>query len=422
MTGKAKKVYLPFLKLNGMYIQREVSLSIEERDNTNFFYKKRLLSEFCNHRSEEQQILERAIEYLTFDLCFKTILAEENTSQRKFNIPSDSYQIYPMGFIMYNEYEDNVLINSEGNEVLRYSWRNYLGLNIEKDIIILIGQEFVRSYTFTGDIIKTNSDIKWVGSYENNRAVATLNEGGYCIVNKNFEIIHLIKDSEIIYHASTIEEGIFPIYTAKGCGIIDLNGKLLYEGEYDTISFSKDGFFVAKKKSKSFLLNSSFEVINCVAGYDDICIINSNRFKVLLGEHWGVVDLEGKEIVHVKYAMIEQSSNELLNVGFVKSRITREKLQKIYELWGVYSLAGDEICPPIYDSISDFYFGRAIVQFREKFAIIDSTGEEITKFKYDEILVADDGLYFVAKRNKKTVVILSNGKEFAEGNAIRYWV
>lgn len=136
----------------------------------------------------------------------------------------------------------------------------------------------------------------------------------------------------------------------------------------------------------------------------------------------GVVDLEGKEIVHVKYAMIEQSSNELLNVGFVKSRITREKLQKIYELWGVYSLAGDEICPPIYDSISDFYFGRAIVQFREKFAIIDSTGEEITKFKYDEILVADDGLYFVAKRNKKTVVILSNGKEFAEGNAIRYWV
>jgi hypothetical protein len=121
--------------------------------------------------------------------------------------------------------------------------------------------------------------------------------------------------------------------------------------------------------------------------YDFVGSYHEGRATVGLNGKWGVIDLEGKEVVPLKYDY----------VGGLSQGRARVQLNGKY---GVIDLDDNEVTPPKYDSVGSYYEGRAIVQRNNKWGVIDLDGNEVVSPKYD----------YVGGYQKDRAGVMLNGK------------
>lgn len=136
---------------------------------------------------------------------------------------------------------------------------------------------------------------------------------------------------------------------------------------------------------------------NSEKGYDKIGKFENKRARVSLNGLWGIIDLDGKEILEPKYEKI----------GMFKNRKARVMVNK---RWGIVNWDGNMIIKPVYNKIGYFKNGRAKVLKDGRWGIVHQDGNEIVPPKYEKILDFENGRAKVMLNDLWGIIDIS-GKE-----------
>ncbi len=162
-----------------------------------------------------------------------------------------------------------------------------------------------------------------------------------------------------------------------------LNGDII---KYESVLQGKCGL---KKKSGDIITDLI---------YDDIRHCIDSVVEAQKEDKWGIIDVNGNEIVPFIYKDIQIISRELFKVAITEniygffSTITGHKNK-----WGLIGKENNVIVPLEFEIIEDFKNEIAKAMKYEKWGILDIHGNTIIPYDYDEIELFEDG---VAKAKK----------------------
>lgn len=162
-----------------------------------------------------------------------------------------------------------------------------------------------------------------------------------------------------------------------------LNGDII---KYESVLQGKCGL---KKKSGDIIIDLI---------YDDIRHCIDSVVEAQKEDKWGIIDVNGNEIVPLIYKDIQIISRELFKVAITEniygffSTITGHKNK-----WGLIGKENNVIVPLEFEKIEDFKNEIAKAMKYEKWGILGVHGNTIIPYDYDEIELFEDG---VAKAKK----------------------
>jgi hypothetical protein len=192
-------------------------------------------------------------------------------------------------------------------------------------------------------------------------------------------------------------QALFPVKVNKKWGLINQEGKLVTDTEYDAIGeFQSIGLAIMQKKGKVGVLDMQAEEV-VPALYEDLKILSPQLFSVKEAGFWRVVNLTGDTIVSSGYDFVEVWHKKFL--GY-----------KINGKWGMVSDKGVELAAPVYDNLEteDGYFFKT--EINNKIGIIDRLGNIILEPMFDEVRILDGRIVF-CKREKKWGAVNNLGQE-----------
>lgn len=178
-------------------------------------------------------------------------------------------------------------------------------------------------------------------------------------------------------------QGHFPVKINKKWGLIDSNGNMVLDANYDAIGeFKKYGYAVMQRAGRVGLLNEQGrEIVS--PRYDDLKVLDSTMVAVMDQGEWLVVDLKGKVLLPKGYDRVEVWSEEFL--AYTK----RDK-------WGIVNRTGKEILSAEFDEISieDKHF---VTRKSNDLGVSDQRGRQILPNLATEIRFFSDSLIFYRK-------------------------
>jgi len=233
-------------------------------------------------------------------------------------------------------------------------------------------------------------------------------------------------------------------------GLIDISGKELFPTVYDDINIDPFGFFQIKKGCKYGAISPSGEIItpikyDYIEGFGMISEYypkdnnhTSTFCLVEIGASYGIINATGKEIVPPIYDELNggiengviwarigdkwgyldtnghsfAGSIQYENIGgFLTNKLVSAKHKG---KWGAVNQNGDVVIPFLYDY--NFYFPQddsggyypAAVAKNGMWGYIDTLGQEVLSFKYEEARSFIDGVA-VVKRSNRILFITTNG-------------
>lgn len=211
-------------------------------------------------------------------------------------------------------------------------------------------------------------------------------------------------------------------------GFINLEGEEILPCKYDDITFvfgdilkiddeysrfisdRQDNLLQVKLNNKYGIIDlEGKEIIPCK--YDDLTIFDWNEklLQVKLDNKYGLINLEGKEIIPCKYDDLKGSYDAVEGIALVQIET------KLNNKHGIINLEGKEIIPCKYDYINtnDWYEEWLDVKMNNKYGIINSEGKVIIPCKYDDLKGFDwSNNLFLVKLDNKYGLINSERKEF----------
>ncbi len=226
-------------------------------------------------------------------------------------------------------------------------------------------------------------------------------------------------------------KGLAPFRMDKKCGITDTAGREVIPPEYDNIELSGNYFVIAIKNQKSGALTPGGKVLAPFV-YRRITRIGQDRLLVdsangTYSGKSGVIGKNGAFIIPVANHEIQPFGNGYLigknndstavfdSTGIRKSDYARGSYitRQVWEM-------GDEKGYIIYnkkkrDFIHYDYIHDFIYQQDEKFGLLDSAGDEVTKAVYDEMRYLWYNKVIEARQGKSWHIIDNEGKEIASG-------
>lgn len=233
------------------------------------------------------------------------------------------------------------------------------------------------------------------------------------------------------------EDNVLRFKKAGKYGLINFEGKVIAEPEYDNIyalSGVKDTLIIEKDGKKGLINNKTSEII-INPEYIDIAAItenhengyiiknNSNKYGLIANDKTKVLEEKYDDIKRVTgngyYVVVEngtvevvdKSGNVILNSGF--DSIEAIQLDNFIIIkngkYGVIDKTGAEVIPSDYENIK---FGKAesfIAQKDGKVGIIKNDGSTLIDFEYERISYIETADFFQAeKENFKTDIIDRN--------------
>lgn len=132
------------------------------------------------------------------------------------------------------------------------------------------------------------------------------------------------------------EEGYFPISNPKK-GYMDTTGKIVIPMEYSESMGIQYGMVKLEKNYRK----------------------------------WGILKMNGEEVLPFEYEKIGSWNNNLARVEKPKGK------------WGYVNLKGEQVIPIQYSDATNFSQGVALVAKGKKYGLIDTLGQQITDFLFD---------------------------------------
>jgi hypothetical protein len=166
-------------------------------------------------------------------------------------------------------------------------------------------------------------------------------------------------------------------------GLVDRSGKEITPLIYDEIKGYQDP--IVKLNGKYGYVNRKTGELLTPVKYDKACewvqifdfsndgLVDNDLAAVQLDGKWGCIDVNGREIVPLKYdeIKIHQPGDPC-----VSARLKRK--------WGLIDIAGKELTSFEYSSVKSFSGGRARVKKKNKYGFIDSKGVIVIPIIYDD--------------------------------------
>ncbi len=255
--------------------------------------------------------------------------------------------------------------------------------------------------------------------------------------------INIAQDTLIPFkyeNLSVFSNGLAPAKLNGKFGFIDRKGKVIIPFEYETEShFYQCGLAEVRKNNKYGFIDKSgkiiipleFEKVKDNKADELVCVMKNGK--------WAFFSCEGKQLTEFEFEQIKESpysessytyfENGLCLVkkngkrGYINSNFqtvipfgkyqesetfdqSKRAVVKTKGMYGLINTKDEFILEPIFQSIEYFKYpsGRYKVKNDNKYAIIDSTGQEILPFQYLEIIPN----YFQIDSLKKGVLILKN--------------
>jgi hypothetical protein len=252
---------------------------------------------------------------------------------------------------------------------------------------------------YKGNIILNN--LEWIGEFV----------GNYAIFQKDYKFGLLRKDGRIILPAKLDEiiivDSNFILYRiGNNWGIVNSKSYVLYEVQFNSFIKLNDSLFLITKGGECDIFNrcegSKFGIINKNGNFlvplkfDGIGEIKDSFVEVSLNDAWGLMKLNGKLIIDIKY----EDLFHLCSYVFFKEN----------GKWGLMDLNKKILIKPKYEAISRVENANFIkMKIDEKWGLMNCNGKEILKNEFDNINYLGDG-YFLAEKNNLKGVFDSLGK------------
>ncbi len=213
-------------------------------------------------------------------------------------------------------------------------------------------------------------------------------------------------------------------------GFIDPNGNFSIPAKYKAAGNFSEGLAWVKRRGGIVYIDPS-DSVRIELPIQEATDFSQGVARVRKENLWGLIDKNGKYILKPKYRKIEPfQSNGLAVVRLDAAtpkyslidingkRIGKKSFQKILpfsegkavvrsgKFYGYIDESGSLIIPAQYNRARSFSNSRSIVQ-KEKWAVIDESGNNITDFKYVNIQDFKNG-FAIAKLDHKTFCILDH--------------
>ncbi len=198
-------------------------------------------------------------------------------------------------------------------------------------------------------------------------------------------------------------------------GFIDKSRHWVIEAVYDSVQSFKFGLAVVQKDDCYFIINYTADIImQTPNGYPWLSIKSENI--ILYGttseeigiRYYGFMDVNGNVLTDPEFYVESEYDFDLFNYSEGMLIVTNEEDQ-----YGFLDEKGKLTIPCVYDSAEPFENGYAEVMLDDKKYAIDKNGErsELTEpeYAFDEVLSFNEGLA-AAKKGDKWGFINSNGE------------
>lgn len=190
-----------------------------------------------------------------------------------------------------------------------------------------------------------------------------INDKGNLVINPQFKFVRSFENG----YART---GLY----GDGYGLINKEGQVILNEEYEKIKIEYDTLIYAVKDSLSIVLKGDRVLLSGIQG--SIQDFKKNHFLISnLEDKFQVLDVEGNFLLPKFY---DQVKFQTFALG-----VTIKENNK----WGYFDLDSHVlIIPPIYDSISAFYGGCAIIiESKKKFGVYGNDGGILIELDMDAI-------------------------------------
>lgn len=194
-------------------------------------------------------------------------------------------------------------------------------------------------------------------------------------------------------------------------GIIDNVGSVIINNEYKEIKpisdQYEDGYIVIDENNKYGVINYT-KTVALENKYDDIkqAYGNGKYYIVKEGNNWQIVDTDGNEYLSGEY-------DNIMSVNGENAVIEKNKK------YGVVSINDNKsIINPEYDNISFATGSNYIVSQDGKYGIMDSNGNKLLDFKYSNIVYREVANFYEATNDDYTSDLIDTNMNVKLSNVI----
>ena len=234
-----------------------------------------------------------------------------------------------------------------------------------------------RAYTQMMELPDGNLLVKW------KEKLGVINKDGNHIVECIYDSIDLTENGDVRILNTPLDA-----YCQKSCyiekyALSDFNGQRLTEYIYDEIECWYEGVYIATNSTCRHIIDRTGRVVYTpsdstqIAPLGDRYILLKVQSQDEISDSYGVVDLEGREIVPTEFSYIELLPNKKIKVA--KQFYSKYK-------YGIYNTDGILIIPPIFTEVHWLPNETWKVKSEnEKFGIFSENGKVIYECKYQDL-------------------------------------
>lgn len=311
------------------------------------------------------------------------------------------------------------VINNNGQTIIDTNYDEMIVVpNENKDLFICTYDVNYENETFSTKVLNKNN-VEILTNYSNIQAIENSDE------------------SNIWY-----EKDILKFSENGKYGLIDFNGKLILNAEYDHI-YALDGIkknIIIEKDGKKGLVNTSMGEVIIKPEYDEISTLTEtyeNGYIVGRDGKYGIISADAKviftpvynQICNVTsngyYAVVQDGNTKLINeTGEIILDSGFDTIKEINGdnivitsngLYGVTQVDGSVIIAPEYDELNYIYGTYYIAKKNDRYGIISTQNEVKVDFKYTSMTYVKTADFIQAdKENYKTDLIYNDFNSILE--------
>lgn len=210
----------------------------------------------------------------------------------------------------------------------------------------------------------------------------------YGVIKKNgTEVMPIAYDHIRNFHHST---GVAEVERDGKQGLIDRSFKLVIPCEYEALSSPLIPGFVAFRQNGLWGWMDYAGKVAVVPQFDQIGWMYDGRMRVEKGKKFGIVDINGREVIPIKYESIE---DRFYN-GYIRAILNKK--------YGYLDSTGAVVIPFEYEEVRNFEKPIAGAQKGKFYGFIDRQGKEVVPFIYDFVDHSwySDGFVKVIRKGK----------------------
>ena len=182
-----------------------------------------------------------------------------------------------------------------------------------------------------------------------------------------------------------------PVRLGKLWGFIDMQGNEVVPPTYHAAEAFHGGFArVGCGELWGLIDTQGSEIVPPQYGYDEIWSFSDDGFALvrrggewewlggrsgrLRGARWGVIDMQGREIIPPRYDGIMQLNGGVLGIRAEEG-----------DKWAIADMQGNEIVPPRFDDMRGLSENLIAINYGGLWGIIDTQGSEVVPPRFDDI-------------------------------------